>query len=278
MSDVKISAKDVKSLRDQTGAGMMDCKKALVESAGDYEKAIEILRKKGQKLSLKRADREAKEGVVIAIVSDDATAGVVVRLSCETDFVSKNENFVDFATKIASIALENMPATKEELLALSFDGSTSVSEKITEQVGVIGEKVEIASYDFIKAPMVTSYIHMGNKAGVLVALSKAGDFVSAGKDVAMQIAAMKPIAVSKEQVDQETLDKEFRIGREMAIAEGKPETMVDKIAEGRLRKFLKEMTLLDQAFVKDNKLSIAAFLKQQDAELTVLDFKHISLG
>ncbi len=279
MSDIKISAKDVKKLRDQTGAGMMDCKKALVEAKGDYDLATELLRKKGQKLSDKRADREANEGVVIAVVSSDATKGAVVRLSCETDFVSKNEAFVDFTSKIANIALENMPATKEDLLALSYDGSISIGDKVTEQIGVIGEKLEVAAYEKMEAPMITSYIHMGNKAGVLVGLNKANNsFVTAGKDVAMQIAAMKPIAVSKSEVAQDLLDKEFRIGREMAAQEGKPEAMLDKIAEGRLNKFLKEKTLLPQAFVKDSKQSVEQYLKSQDPELTVVAFKHVTLG
>ena len=279
MSEVKITASEVKKLRDITGAGMMDCKKALVEAAGDYDKAIELLRKKGQKLSDKRADREANEGAVIAVVSDCGTKGAIVRLSCETDFVSKNESFVSFATEIANIGLANMPTSKDDLLAINYNETISIGEKITEQIGVIGEKVELASYEKLEAPMITSYIHMGNKAGVLVGLNKADDkFVSAGRDVAMQIAAMKPIAVSKANVDQELLDKEFRIGREMAEQEGKPEAMLDKIAEGRLNKFLKERTLLPQAFVKDSKLSVEQFLKSQDPELTVLDFKHVTLG
>lgn len=275
---VKISASDVKKLRDQTGAGMMDCKKALSEAEGDINKAIEILRKKGQKLSAKRADRETLEGVVIATVSDDSSKGVIVKLSCETDFVAKNEDFVNLTKEFAKIALTNFPATAADLLALPYERIT-IGEKVTEQTGVIGEKITLAEYARLEAPMVTSYIHMGNKAAVLVGLSKASDsFVDAGRDVAMQIAAMKPIAVSKDQVSQEVIDKEIEIGKEIALKEGKPEAMIEKIAMGKLNKFFKENTLLAQAFVKDNKKSIADFLQSIDKDLTVNDFKHVVLG
>ena len=278
MSEVKISAKDVKALRDQTGAGMMDCKKALVEAGGDFEKAIEILRKKGQKLSAKRADRDAKEGVVIAKVSEDNTRGVVIRLSCETDFVAKNDDFVDMTEKIADLALASQAANKEELLTKDF-GGISLGEKITEQIGVIGEKIELADYEKIEAPLVTSYIHMGNKAGVVVGLTTKGDAVEeAGKDVAMQIAAMKPIAVDQSDVSQQVIDKEIEIGMEIARKEGKPEAMLERIAKGKLNKFFKESTLLNQAFVKNNKQSVGDYLKSVDPELTVTGFKHVTLG
>jgi elongation factor Ts len=278
MSDVKISASDVKKLRDMTGAGMMDCKKALAETGGDYEAAIEFLRKKGQKLSEKRADRDAKEGVVLALVSDDNSKGVVVRLSCETDFVAKNEEFVEMTQQIANMALNKFPDTKEELLSEDFGGIT-LGEKIIEQTGVIGEKVELADYQKLEAPMVVSYIHMGNRAGVIVGLNKASDnYMTAGKDVAMQIAAMHPIAVNKDGVSQEKIQKEIEIGMDIARQEGKPEEMLEKIAVGKLNKFFKENTLLDQAFVKNNKQSIAQFLSSIDAGLTVTDFKHVKLG
>jgi elongation factor Ts len=274
-----ISAADVKNLREQTGAGMMDCKKALEEASGDFEKAIEILRKQGQKLSIKRADREAKEGAVIAMVSDSGDKGIVVRLSCETDFVAKNDSFVDFAKKIASIALATFPIDTENLLSQPFDGTLTVGEKVTEQLGVIGEKIEIADYQRIEAPMVTSYIHMGNRAGVIVGLNKASaSFSDAGKDVAMQIAAMKPIAVDEKGVSSDIIEKEIEIGKEIARQEGKPEEMLEKIAQGKLSKFYKENTLLPQAFVKDNKLTVGEYLKTFDKELTVTDFKHIKLG
>lgn len=224
----KISAMDVKKLREMSGAGMMDCKKALVEAAGDFDKAIEFLRKKGQKLSAKRADREAKEGVVLALVSDDKTKGVIVRLSCETDFVSKNQDFIELTESFAKIALNNFPANKEELLNLDYNGTT-LNEKVTEQVGVIGEKIELSAYERLEAEQVASYIHMGNKAGVLVGLNKAGNgFEQVGKDVAMQVAAMRPVAVDKEDIDQTVIEKEIEIGKEQARREGKPEAMLER--------------------------------------------------
>jgi elongation factor Ts len=274
-----ISASDVKRLRDMTNAGMMDCKKALAEAEGDFEKAVEILRMKGQKLSVKRADRDAREGAVIALVSDDKTRGVVIRLSCETDFVAKNEDFVALATKVANLALSNFPASLENLLELSFDGSVSLGDKITEQVGVIGEKVEVAEYARLEAAMVAPYIHMGNRAGVLVGLNKASDeFYQAGRDAAMQVAAMHPVAVDKDQVDSETIEKEIAIGMEQARQEGKPEAMLENIAKGKLNKFFKEMTLLNQQFVKDNKVTVGEYLKSLDKDLTVTEFKHVKLG
>ena len=278
MSEVKISAKDVKRLRDMTGAGMMDCKKALAETGGDFEAAIEFLRKKGQKLSAKRADRDAKEGVVIAAVSEDNSKGVVVRLSCETDFVSKNEEFVAMTQKIADMALTKFPASKDELLQEDFEG-ISLGEKIVEQTGVIGEKIELADYQRLEAPMVVSYIHMGNRAGVIVGLNKASDnFIQPGRDVAMQVAAMRPIAVDKDGVSQDVIQKEIEIGMDVARQEGKPEAMLERIATGKLNKFFKENTLLNQAFVKDGKKSVAQFLSSIDSDLSVTDFKHIKLG
>ncbi len=278
MSDVKISASEVKRLRDMTGAGMMDCKKALTETGGDFEAAIEFLRKKGQKLSAKRADRDAKEGVVLAVVSDDNSKGVVVRLSCETDFVSKNDDFVAMTQKIADLALSRFPVNKEDLLNEDFGGIT-LGEKIIEQTGVIGEKVELADYQRLEAPMVVSYIHMGNRAGVVVGLNKASDnYMVAGKDVAMQVAAMNPIAVDKDGVSQEKIQKEIEIGMDIARQEGKPEAMLEKIATGKLNKFFKESTLLNQAYVKNNKQSISQFLSGIDSDLTVTDFKHVKLG
>ena len=277
MDIVKISAADVKRLRDQTGAGMMDCKKALTEAGGDFEKAVDLLRKKGQKLSVKRADRDAKEGVVVAIVNDDRTKGAVVRLSCETDFVAKNEDFINLVKSFADIALKNLPNSKEELLSLPYDGIT-IGEKVTEQLGVIGEKIELADYQKVEAPLVAPYIHMGYNSGVLVGLSKAGDFYEAGRDVAMQVAAMKPIAIDKDDVDQSVIEKEIEIGKEQARQEGKPEEMLERIAVGKLNKFFKENTLLNQVFVKGNKESVAEFLKGIDGDLTVTDFKHVTLG
>lgn len=274
----QISAQDVKKLREMTGAGMMDCKNALAESGGDFEQAIEYLRKKGQKLSVKRADREAKEGVVIAKISDDNTRGVVVKLSSETDFVAKNQDFIDLTEAFAELALNNFPADREALLNLPFEGTT-VADKVNEQVAVIGEKIELSDYEKLEAPQVVSYIHMGNKAGVIVGLNKASDtFADPGRDVAMQVAAMKPIAVDQDAVDQETIQKEIEIGKEQARQEGKPEAILEKIALGKLNKFFKENTLLNQDFVKDGQYTIRQYLQSFDKDLTVTDFKHVKLG
>jgi len=275
---VKISAADVKKLRDATGAGMMDCKKALTEAEGDYDKAIDLLRKKGQKLSDKRADRAANEGVVLAVVSDDHKKGVIIKLSCETDFVSKNEDFVALAQEFADSALANFPATHDALLALPY-GSITIGEKVIEQVGVIGEKIEIAAYEKLEADQVAPYIHMGNKAGVLVGLNKGNeDYYDAGRDVAMQVAAMHPVAVDESGVDPTIIEKEIEIGKEVARNEGKADNLIERIAQGKLKKFFKEKTLLNQQFVKDSSLTVSGFLKSKDKELTVTDFKHVTLG
>lgn len=278
-----ISASDVKKLRDQTGAGMMDCKKALSEAEGDFEKAIEYLRKKGQKLSAKRADREAKEGVVLALTSSNRNNGVIVRLSCETDFVAKTESYVALTKQIAEIALKNLPDSKDALLELDFDGTLSVAKKIEEQTGVIGEKLELSEYEKIVTNagdgQVLPYIHMGNKAGVIVALNLEGpQFIDPGKNVAMQVAAMKPIALDKDGVDKTVVEKEIEIGKEQAIAEGKPEHIVEKIAMGKLNKFFKENTLLNQSYVKDGNMNVSQYLQSIDPKLTVTDFKHVKLG
>ena len=280
---MSISAKDVKQLRDITGAGMMDCKKALTEANGDIDSAIEILRKKGQKLSVKRAEREANEGVVIAKVSHNKNQGIVVRLSCETDFVAKGEGFIAFAEDIAQAALTNLPDTLEDLLALPFDDTISIGDKVVEQLGVIGEKIEVKEYaKIVTEPgtgQVLPYIHMGYRAGVIVALNQEGEqYEQAGKDVAMQVAAMKPIALNKEAVPQEIVNKEIEIGKELARNEGKPDAMLEKIAMGRLNKFFKETTLMNQIFVKDSKQTIESYLKSLNGDLTVTEFKHIALG
>jgi elongation factor Ts len=278
MSEVNISATAVKELREQTGVGMMDCKKALVEANGDFDKAIELLRLRGQKMSEKRADRDAKEGVVIAMVSPDNKKGIVVRLSCETDFVSKNEDFINLTKDIAQIALDTFPSDLETLNQQHMNGLT-LQTIVTEQVAKIGEKIEIADYQKIEAPLVTSYIHMGNKAGVLVGLNLADEkYIDAGRDVAMQVAAMKPVALDKDDVSQDIINKEIEIGKEIARNEGKPEDMLEKIAVGKLNKFFKENTLLNQIFVKDGKISVAEYLKSKNPELTAIGFKHVKLG
>lgn len=272
MADIK--AADVSKLRKVTGAGMMDCKKALQESEGDFEKAIEIIRKKGQAVANKRADRDATEGVVLGAVKDN-TAAVVV-LNCETDFVAKNEDFVAFTHSILDLALSEKPADLEALLALPLDGKT-VGEKVTEQVGIIGEKIELSFYDHIEAEGLTAYIHPGNKLSTIVGFNKKVD-EQVGKDIAMQIAAMSPVSVDKEDVPQEVIEKEREIGREQARMEGKPENMIDKIAEGKLNKFFKESTLMNQDFTKDSKISVREYLKQSDPELKVTRFVRYGLS
>ena len=275
---MNITASDVNKLRQMTGAGMMDCKKALTEANGDFEKAIELLRLRGQKMSEKRADRDAKEGVVIALVNDAQNKGVVVRLSCETDFVAKNEDFVNLTKEIAALALDKFPANREELYKLELNG-VNLETVMSEQVAKIGEKIEISDYQTIEAPLVTSYIHMGNKAGVLVGLNIADSkYVETGRDVAMQVAAMKPVALDKDDVPQSVIDKEMEIGMEIARQEGKAEDMLEKIAQGKLNKFFKESTLVNQVFVKDGKISVADYVKSKNPDLKVTAFRHIKLG
>ncbi len=273
MADIK--AADVSKLRKATGAGMMDCKKALVESEGDFEKAVEIIRKKGQAVANKRADREATEGAILARTA--GKKGAVIVLNCETDFVAKNEDFVNFASAILDIALDKLPDDLEALKALPFEDNKTIEEKVTEQIGIIGEKIELSAYDKIEAEDVVSYIHPGNKLATVVGFSKTVD-TQVGKDIAMQIAAMSPVAVDKDDVPEEIIEKEKEIGREQARMEGKPENILDKIAEGKLNKFFKESTLLNQAFTKDNKMTVAQYLKESDPELKVTGFIRFMLG
>lgn len=277
---VKIKASDVKTLRKATGAGMMDCKKALQESGGDFEKAIEYLRKKGQKLAAKRADRTASEGVAIAKINGDGSQGVAIVLSCETDFVAKNADFISFTESIANFALQNMPANKADLLALDFVGGLTLNEKISEQIGKIGEKIELSSYEHLQSAAVVPYIHAGNKIGVLVGMNQPDDSaVAAGKDIAMQVAAMSPVALDESSVPQSVIDKELEIGRELARNEGKPEKILDKIAQGRLRKFYRESTLLNQNFVKGSgKESVKDYLKTVSKGLKITNFKRVAIG
>ena len=274
-----ISAADVNKLRQLTGAGMMDCKKALTESNGDFEAAIDFLRKKGQKISLNRADRAAKEGAVIALTSADRTTGVVVELNCETDFVAKNEEFVKFANEIAQLALTNKPATIEALKALTI-GNLTLEQRLLDEMGKTGEKMDVSKYEIVNGTNVVAYIHAGNRMGVLVEMNNAPSEanLTAGKDTAMQIAAMNPIALNEKEVPQETINREIEVGKEQAIAEGKPAEMAEKIAQGRLNKFYKEYTLLNQEFVKDSSKTIAKMLNDSEAGLTVLSFKRIALG
>jgi len=274
-----ITAKDVNKLRQMTGAGMMDCKKALVEADGDFDKAIEILRKKGQKLSEKRADRETKEGGVFVRTSEDGSEAVLVAFTCETDFVAKNDDFKALGGEIADAAMANKPADLEALKAVSL-GDQSVQEKVTELLGKIGEKLEVTVYEHVSGEQVVSYIHSTGKLGVLVALSgvNGADVQDAGKDVGMQIAAMNPLALDKDGVDSATVEKEIEIGKEQARQEGKPEQILDKIAQGKLNKFFKENTLLSQSFVKEPKQSVAQYLDSVNKGMTVAKFKRVAIG
>ncbi len=269
-----ITASEVNKLRQQTGAGMMDCKKALVEAEGDFDKAIDILRKKGQKVAAKRADREATEGAVLATTNDANSAGVILALNCETDFVAKNDGFVALANEFLSVAIKEQPENLEALLSCQIDGM-SISDKLTEQTGVIGEKLEISAYHKIEAPYVTFYIHSNNKLASIVGLDQ--EAPEAGKDVAMQIAAMNPLGLTSDEISQEVIDRELEVARDLARQEGKPEAMLDKIAQGRLNKFFKENTLLDQAFIKEGKKSVKQYLKE-NGDLNVTSFKRVGLG
>lgn len=272
----KITAAEVNQLRKTTGAGMMDCKKALVESEGDFDKAIEILRKKGQKVAAKRADRDSSEGAAIAKVNSEANAGVIISLNCETDFVAKNESFVALANAMAELALTC--GSKDELLSASIEGM-SVQDKLVEQTGVIGEKIEIGGFARVESSFVGSYIHAGNKIATLVGLSKNVEGAQeCAKNVAMQAAAMNPIALNEEGVDQSTIDKEIEIAKDQLRAEGKPEAMLDNIAKGKIKRFFKDNTLVNQDYIKDSKVSVANYVKSIDAELTVVDFKRLALG
>ena len=275
MSTATITAADINKLRQATGAGMMDCRKALTESNGDFEAAIDWLRKQGQKVAAKRSDREAKEGVVIAKTTPDHKAGIVLCISCETDFVSKNADFVAFAQSIADAAVEHNVKSAEELNEVSVNGA-KVSDMINDKLASIGEKIGIQKFERVEAPYVASYIHGANRMGVLVGMSKEAE--EAGKDVAMQIAAMNPLAIDESSVDQATLAREKDIAIEQIKAEGKPAEMAEKIAAGKVNKFLKDNTLLAQPFVKDNAKSVADYLKSIDADLKLTEFKRVALG
>lgn len=272
-----ISAADVAKLRRVTLAGMMDCKKALEEADGNFDKAIEIIRKKGQAVANKRADREATEGVVLARVSSDGKKGYMIVLNSESDFVAKNAEFIGFANKILDIALASGPSNLEELKALPMDGVT-VGEKVIEYIGIIGEKLDLSYFDKIDAQYVQAYIHPGNKLATLVGFSKAGADLQLYKDIAMQVAAMNPVAVDKADVPQTVIDQELEIGREQARREGKPEAMLGKIAEGKLARFYKDSTLVNQDFIKDNKQTVGQYLKAADSTLKVTAFKRFTLN
>lgn len=274
-----ITAAEVNKLRQQTGAGMMDCKNALVEANGDFEAAIDILRKKGQKVAAKRGDNDAREGLTLAQTNADNTVGVVLTLNCETDFVARNENYMALVQSLMDIAMAKLPANIDEFNALAYDDKLTVAEKITEQIGVIGEKLELSGYAVVKSDAVVAYNHPGNQLATLIGLNKNGEAVlEAGRQVAMQVAAMAPLALNKEGIDQDTIDRELEVGKELAIQEGKPAEMAEKIAMGRLNKFFKENTLLSQDFVRDNKISVQDFLTQTENGLTVTSYERFSLS
>ena len=275
---MKITAQQVNELRKLTGAGMMDCKKALVESEGDKEKAIDILRKKGQKVAASRAGRDAAEGIVLAKVSDDKTFAAAVMINCETDFVAKNSDFINYVKSVLEVALENKAKSAAELNALKLNGGRTVEETIIDQTGVIGEKIQLGGFEVVDADSTYAYIHPGNRIATIAGFNKAGDgLADAGKDVVMQIAAMSPIALDKDSISDEVIAREIEVGKEQAREQGKPEEMLEKIAMGKLNKFFKENTLLNQAFIKDGKKSVSQYLKETDKDLTVVDFKRLAL-
>ena len=274
----QITASDVNRLRQETGAGMMDCKNALVESEGDFEKATDFLRKKGQKIAAKRGDRDAHEGYIIAKTSDDSTVGIAITLNCETDFVARTEDFQSFANSIADLALNDGVDTLDNLKTAQQNGST-IQERITELSGKIGEKIELAQYEVVKSELVVAYNHPGNRLATIVGLSKSSEVIAdAGKNISMQIAAMNPVAIDKDGVDQSIVDREIKVGKEQARESGKPEEILEKIAMGKLNKFFKENTLLNQDYVKDSKKTIRQYLEETDSELKVTAFNRLALG
>ncbi|HPE42751.1 MAG TPA: translation elongation factor Ts [Bacteroidales bacterium] len=276
---MNITAAQVNELRKLTGAGMMDCKKALVESEGDMEKAVDILRKKGQKVAAKRADREAKDGVVLAKTNADNTYAAVLMINCETDFVAKNEDFVKNAESILDLAIENKITDVEGLKKLELNGRT-VEGIITDQTGVIGEKIDLGAFEKIEAPFTAAYIHPGNRLATVVGLNQKDNekLTQIGRELAMQVAAMDPVAVDEADVPQDVIQREIEVGMEQARNEGKPEEMLEKIAKGKLNKFYRENTLLNQDFVRENKKSVRQYLSEVDKDLTVTAFKRLMLG
>ena len=273
---MKITASEVNKLRKSTGAGMMDCKKALVEAEGDIEKAVEVLRKRGQKVAANRADRDSTEGAALAVVNADKTVGIAISINCETDFVAKNDSYLELAHSLANHAIDF--DTKEAFLSSTFDGMT-VEEKLTQQTGVIGEKIEIGGFRKLTAPFVGSYIHSGNKIATLVGLSGiVENAAEISKNVAMQAAAMNPIALNEDAVDSSLIEKEINIAKDQLRQEGKPEAMLDNIAKGKIKRFFKDNTLVNQVFIKDNTVSVAQYVKSVDADLVVTAFERVALG
>ncbi len=276
---IKITAAEVNKLRKQTGAGMMDCKKALQENDGDFEKAIDYLRKKGQKVAAKRADREASEGYVVAKTTDNKEFSAAIMLNCETDFVAKSDDFVKFGDKVIDLVIANAPKTIEELKEIDLDGR-KVGEHVTDLMGKIGEKIELADYRFVEAPVTSAYNHMGNKLATIVGMNKKdGDkIVEITREIAMQVAAMNPVAIDKDDVAPEVIEKEKEIGMDQARQEGKPENMLEKIAMGKLNRFYKDNTLLNQDFIRETKKTVRQYLSEIDKDLTVTEFQRVTLG
>lgn len=270
-----VTIQDIAKLRKMTGAGLTDCKKALIETDNDFDKAIEIIRKKGQAVAAKRSDREAREGCVLA--AHEKGFAAVVALQCETDFVAKNEGHVKLTEEILAVAMEKKPQTKEELLTLPLHDGRSIQEHITDRIGSTGEKMELGNYEFVVSDFTSSYIHPGNMLGVVVSFNEAID-ERVARNVAMQVASMNPIAVREEEVPQAIVDEELKIAREKAQEQGKPEQIIDRIAEGSLQKFFKENTLLHQTLIMDNKMDVATYLKGESATLTVTAFKRVNLN
>ncbi len=275
----KVTAADVNKLRQQTGAGMMDCKNALVEAEGNIEKAIENLRKRGQKLASKRADRDANEGYVLAKTNSDKNFGIILMLNCETDFVAKNDDFVKFSNQLAEIALSNKAKNIDELKQKQID-NISIEAKLTEMIGIIGEKIDLARYDVVDANYVYAYNHPGNRISSIAGFNKndVNEIENIGKEITMQIAAMKPIALSEKEIPQAIIDKEIEIGKELAIKEGKSPELAEKIATGKLNKFFKENTLMKQEYIGESKKTVSQFIEEQDKDLNILNFKRFALG
>ena len=275
---MSISAKDVKQLRDVTGVGMMDCKKALMETNGNFDEAIDLLRTLGQKVAAKRSDREAKEGLIVTASADGGKTAILVEVNCETDFVARNDEFQDFAAAIGALVLSNRPADRDALLALSFEGHGTVADALTNMTGKIGEKIDVRRHAVVTSDSgsMVSYIHPGSRLGVLVDISGDADLEPIGRDVAMQVAALNPVATRREEVDPSITDKEVEIAREAALLDGKPEQIVDKIAKGKLERYYKDNVLLEQAFVKDSAQTVKQMLAGAGAD--VKSFVRFVLG
>lgn len=273
-----ITAADVNKLRQITGAGMMDCKKALTETEGDFDKAIDYLRKKGQKVANSRADREASEGIVLAKIQPDGKRAVAIMLNCETDFVAKNQDYINFANAILDVAANNAFNSLEELLNATLN-DRSIADNITDMIGKIGEKLALSHYEFVDGEKAFAYNHHGNRLSAIIAFNKnVNNLDQIGHEIAMQIAAMNPIAIDNENVSQDVINRELEIGKEQARLEGKPENMLEKIAQGKLQKFFKESTLLNQEFIKDNKKTIRQYLAETDKDLKINAFRRLQLG